>query len=432
MASGVDYRKLFGITAVIKAFSLARFFYNYGRSNGFITASVKAYKQIVWGRGDRYVSHHRARLQKMVGESTATSAISLFKQHRVVIVAEMSLPQCRKYRVLQKYELLKKLGYGAKYYSWQDVPAVLAGLQCASHLLLYRAPDQDITRQYLAEAKRLGLKVFYDIDDPIFDRDIYAANRNLDMLSSAEKGQLLASTESYRSLMADCDGVIVSTSGMASAAAIHFPRSVLWPNLIDQETMACATSVSVVDKNPERIVLGYMSGSRAHENDFRIIENTLLELLAAYPNVDLQICGFLNLPESFNPYQDRIRMKTFSSYQHYFDALSGVDVNLIPLLDDQFNHCKSAIRYFEASLMKVPTVASAVGQFSEVIKQGENGYCAATSEQWLSIIEKLIDSASLIDTIGNYAYEYVIKSHSIESWSENFDNTIKPFMELEL
>ena len=43
--------------------------------------------------------------------------------------------------------------------------------------------------------------------------------------------------------------------------------------------------------------------------------------------------------------------------------ISEVDINLAPLVDSIFNRAKSEIKWIEAALVKVPTVASKIGAF---------------------------------------------------------------------
>ena len=53
--------------------------------------------------------------------------------------------------------------------------------------------------------------------------------------------------------------------------------------------------------------------------------------------------------------------------------ISEVDINLAPLVDSIFNRAKSEIKWIEAALVKVPTVASKIGAFSDMVIDGETG-----------------------------------------------------------
>ena len=59
----------------------------------------------------------------------ATVASDLFKEPFVVIIGELSLPQCKKYRVLQKMEILAQMGVGHEYSSWGDGHRAMGLLQ---------------------------------------------------------------------------------------------------------------------------------------------------------------------------------------------------------------------------------------------------------------------------------------------------------------
>jgi glycosyltransferase involved in cell wall biosynthesis len=56
----------------------------------------------------------------------------------------------------------------------------------------------------------------------------------------------------------------------------------------------------------------------------------------------------------------------------------------------RFNACKSDLKYLETALCCVPVAASRVGQHAETIHDGQNGFLAATDEEWVAKLEVLI------------------------------------------
>jgi len=63
----------------------------------------------------------------------------------------------------------------------------------------------------------------------------------------------------------------------------------------------------------------------------------------------------------------------------------------------------------------VPTIASAVGDFVNVISDRENGYLAVTEADWLQAIELLLENSQLRRTIAEKAFNNVITNHSIKT-----------------
>ena len=102
-------------------------------------------------------------------------------------------------------------------------------------------------------------------------------------------------------------------------------------------------------------------------------------------------------------------------YHAYLEKLAAMDVHLVPLLIDRFNACKSGIRYLEASMCSVPTVASRVGQFTEMIEDGTTGFLCNTADDWRRAIEALVSDPQSRMQMAKSAKEEVLAAHSLTS-----------------
>jgi glycosyltransferase involved in cell wall biosynthesis len=331
-------------------------------------------------------------------------AASLFESASVVIVGSLDIPQCKKYRVMQKVEFFSRRNIFCTHAEYRDLTRSFSLMQLATVVIFYRLPAGLQADALIGEAKRLGLQMYYDIDDPIFDHDAYSENSNLKSLAASERNYLLAQIPSYKALMGQIGQLIVSTVGMRDLAERTIaPETgiLVWPNLIDSATRSAFEQLpSAAEKNEAIVTLGYFSGSRAHDHDLEVIAPVLSSLLQIYPQLQLCFGGYTVLPDCLADFNSRIRVIGFMSYPAYLDNLRNTDINLVPLLMDKFNQCKSGIRYLEASLCGVPTVASRIGQFTEMIASGETGYLCATTEQWQESLVALIDDAALRKKIG--------------------------------
>jgi glycosyltransferase involved in cell wall biosynthesis len=186
---------------------------------------------------------------------------------------------------------------------------------------------------------------------------------------------------------------------------------------VDAATLSIVQNVrrAHVDRDQAKVVIGYASGSRAHDADFGVASDALVRILELYEYVELQVIGYAVMPPALERFKDRINTRPFSGYTKYFAALNQVDINIVPLVSDRFNACKSAIRYLEASLCNVPTVASSVGQFSDIISDRQDGYLASSQDDWIFALSQLIDSCELRAKIGAAACENVMKHHTFSS-----------------
>lgn len=60
----------------------------------------------------------------------------------------------------------------------------------------------------------------------------------------------------------------------------------------------------------------------------------------------------------------------------------GLILNIAPLEINRFCEAKSELKYFEAALVRVPTVASPTQPFKNAIQHGVNGFLAGDSADW--------------------------------------------------
>lgn len=112
-------------------------------------------------------------------------------------------------------------------------------------------------------------------------------------------------------------------------------------------------------------------------------------------NVMLCVVGELNLPEKFKRFEERIVRYPFVDWKKLPEYIASVDINICPLENTIFNAAKSEIKWIEAALVKVPTVASRIGAFEEVIDDGVTGVLCSSIEEWKNKLDDLISSEQL-------------------------------------
>ena len=64
-------------------------------------------------------------------------------------------------------------------------------------------------------------------------------------------------------------------------------------------------------------------------------------------------------------------------------VLASIDVNLAPLeIGNPYCESKSQLKIFEAGLVEVPTIASAISSYIEAIDHEVDGFLASTEQDW--------------------------------------------------
>ena len=84
-------------------------------------------------------------------------------------------------------------------------------------------------------------------------------------------------------------------------------------------------------------------------------------------------------------------------------------INLAPLeLGNPFCEAKSELKYFDAALVEVPTIATPTEPFRQAIRDGETVLLASQEFEWVDAMMRLLDDAALRARMGRAAYHDVL------------------------
>jgi len=387
-----------------------------------LSQKLKRVKNYLYKKSDEseHINH-----KPMPWDKTLSNSLPISDKY-ILIIAELSIPQCKKYRVDQKVEMLEHLGYDVSVVSWNDYFEAKNRLQLASLVIFYRVPAFDLVLELFNEARRLNLTTLYDVDDLIFDKEELKKNKNNKKLDDKVQKEIYDGADLYRLALSNCDHAIASTRVLGQYMAKHINGKVfVLPNCIDEELLSFVDSNKHgVDKKSIKIVYG--SGTSTHDEDFLEASNALLKILKRYPQVELVIHGILNLPKSFDAFEKQIKKIPIMSAREYYSALNSYDINIAPLEKSIFNDAKSNIKFLEASIFKLPTVASTAYEFQDVIENGKNGFVCENEDEWIRALESLILDDKLRESMGRNAFETVMKRYKIENVAQQH---MKPILD---
>ena len=321
---------------------------------------------------------------------------------------ENIIPQCTRYRVLNKAEQLRKHGFAVKVVNLSDFQLSMA--QNASHIIIYRSPISPELLRLCHLAKEYGKPVFFDIDDLVFDT-VYTDQLSYTQgLNSVEKGNYDAGVRNYGYMLKNCDGAITSTNQLQEELYKYQSRVLLNRNLASDDLIAISSQcMKDYSQTSDIVKIGYFSGSISHNENYELIKPAIKQLLKKYSNVQLHIVGILDIPQDMKPFENQIVTHDYVDWDKLPALISEVDINLAPLVDSIFNRAKSEIKWIEAALVKVPTVASNIGAFSDAVVDGETGLLAADDE-WFDKLEALVLSPELRQKIAESAYRAVLEN----------------------
>ena len=189
------------------------------------------------------------------------------------------------------------------------------------------------------------------------------------------------------------------------------------PNYIDTDRWE---GVVKAKSETGRIRVGWFGGA-SHYDDLMVIKDVIPAILDKYENVEFYWCGAY--PDFWQKDHEAKRwgegrfvilpwLKIVHEWEKHF-ASFGFDIALAPLIDSQFNRCKSNIKWMESAMLKIPVVASPVDPYM-CINHKQDGFLAGKYIEWIKHISNLIESKDLREETGNRAYERVLAEYNLK------------------
>ncbi len=315
-----------------------------------------------------------------------------------------------RYRCVHLGEALARLGYGVDIFQpgEQDWKSLGENYKV---VVLHRIPYDSAVEAFLARAKNAGIIVVFDTDDLVFNPDLAKQIDAYNEMSPAEQERYYDGLVRYHKTLAKCDAVTVSTEKLGQEVARLWPDKPIevLRNRISREMWDLALRARTEPKHDsQEILIAYFSGSKTHRKDFATCEQALQKLLTKYKNATLLIVGHLDVPRSFDELSEQIRTIPFVAWESLASLYRKVDINLAPLeYDVAFTESKSELKFLEAALLEVPTVAARLGAYEIAIEDGVDGILCGTPDEWFFGIERLVVDVKLRERMGKAAREKV-------------------------
>jgi glycosyltransferase involved in cell wall biosynthesis len=225
---------------------------------------------------------------------------------------------------------------------------------------------------------RSGVPLLFDFDDAVFEPYKSPTNGYLSLLKCPGKTAVTCRRSRH----------VLAGNEYLAAYARQFNTSVtIVPTTIDTERY-CSTPY----RSGDPIVIGW-SGSHSTVMHLRTIERALKRLAGRRP-FRLRVIGASYALEG-------IRVESLPwRADSEIDDLRAIDIGLMPLPDDRWSRGKCGLKALQYMAIGIPTVCSPVGVNTTIVQHGENGLLAATDDQWVESLERLIDDASMRERLG--------------------------------
>jgi GT2 family glycosyltransferase/glycosyltransferase involved in cell wall biosynthesis len=239
----------------------------------------------------------------------------------------------------------------------------------------------------LQSAQRRSIPLIYDLDDNLFELD-----------PGAEGGRYRPLIGVVRAFVRGADEIWASTATLATylreraAGNVVVHRNQLdpaiWRDVLSRPVVPAARG------NPVRVLC---MGTRTHARDFEIVEPVLRALKEKFGD-SVQICvvGVRATDDDSGGWMESLPPPPFvgasyPAFVSWLGTLPPFDIGLSPLRMNDFNRCKSEIKFLDYAALGLAPMVSDLEPYRDLVQTGVNGYLVEEHyESWLAVASRLI------------------------------------------
>ncbi len=254
--------------------------------------------------------------------------------------------------------------------------------------------------------RRKSSKVIFDLDDAVMYRS-----------SSSPRPHSLSRRLKFRWMVKGSDVVTVGNQFLKNEVLkVDREKKVfVVPTCIDTNLYPKKKRM----ENRREVILGWI-GTKGNLKYLKKLEPVFETLRQRFPQVKLKIVS----NDFFAPPHLPVIKKPWKLEDENEDLIS-FDIGLMPLNDDLWSRGKCGLKIIQYLSIGVPVVCTPVGINSDIIQDGENGFWAATHQEWVDRLSTLIQSPEIRYQMGLKGIETVERGYSLAVISEKFFHVLR-------
>lgn len=327
-----------------------------------------------------------------------------------------------RYRVFNMCQAIELgLSWRGSWFYYDELTLLPHHLDCFDLIIIGRGKYNFDILSFVQLAQKAKKGVFFDIDDMVYD--LKYLPRIVNTLSVNMRDDISYDYWfSYISRIAELakisNGIITTNQFLAQKMEKDLEkRCFIIQNFLNSPQIEVSENYYQQKKGAlsiDQYVIGYFSGTPSHINDFMSVAPELKVLLEKYEDIILRIVGFMQMPDFLLELEsqkriERVPLQNFIALQKY---IAEVDVNIAPLVNDDFSNCKSELKFFEAAIVGTITCATPSFTFKNSIQDKITGYLCSPGE-WYDTLENLYRNRKKYNTeIVKKAHDYCIKRYA--------------------
>jgi glycosyltransferase involved in cell wall biosynthesis len=251
----------------------------------------------------------------------------------------------------------------------------------------------------------LGRPVIFDFDDAIFRLHTTAANRWLGWLKFPGK---------TRAICRLSRSVVVGNEFLAEFARGHNANVRIIPSSVDTDRFRPREGRPAAGP----VVVGW-TGSSTSQTYLEMFA-PVLRAIAERRDVVVRVHS------DREPVLDRVPFE-WRRWSPETEAaeIAAFDIGIMPMPHDEWANGKCSMKALLYMAAGVATVCEAVGNNRQVIAHGENGLLAATPEEWVASVSRLVDDPRLRERLGRAGRQTVVERYSKERCAAMFAEVVR-------
>lgn len=249
---------------------------------------------------------------------------------------------------------------------------------------------------------RSRAKVIFDFDDSIWLQNVSDANKRFSFLKDASKTS---------KIIALSDMIFAGNRYLANYASGFNNNIRIVPTTIDTDEYRRLE----LPQKDNAVCIGW-SGSITTIQHFKFAIPALTRIKQKYGNrVKIKAIGDASYRN------DELNVISLNwNKADELKELSSFDIGIMPLPDDEWAKGKCGLKGLQYMALEIPTIMSPVGVNMEIIRNGMNGFLAASEDEYVEIISNLVEDATLRKKIGKAGRNTIEESYSVNAWRDTY------------
>jgi glycosyltransferase involved in cell wall biosynthesis/GT2 family glycosyltransferase len=267
-------------------------------------------------------------------------------------------------------------------------PAELATAE-ADVVLVQRTQIQDteLAERIVQSCRRRGSRLVFEIDDDLLNIPV----------QHPEYAKYVHAVKAASLLAQSADAIITSTEALRQKMLLHNANTVVLPNYLDERLWMPPFGARRPNSGPVRILY---AGTISHGDDLEFLGRAVRNLdPRVRDNLQIEVVGVARGASGKWFKSIAVPQRSATSYPgfvHWIQSQNTWHWGVAPLLDTEFNQCKSALKFLEYSALGLPSICSDVSVFREVVRPEETGLLIANDpESWARALRQAVSDREL-------------------------------------